>query len=135
MDEVAINVFELESLAARLEGRFDPVRTMIVVPQLRGDKYVFPLNCPWLDHLLHGVADRLFIAVAFRTVEVSKSHFQCGLGCLLRGEGVGDQRAKSEGGDRARSVREGNPGVAQGVGGCHACFPPSGWALGKFKDR
>jgi hypothetical protein len=83
--------------------------TAVVVPQLRGDKYVLPLNCPCLDHLLHGVADHLFIAVAFRTVEVSKSYFQCGLGCLFRGEGIGDQRAKSEAGiapdPSARGIR------------------------------
>jgi len=35
MDEIAIDIVELESLAARLEGGFDPLRTMIVIPDLR----------------------------------------------------------------------------------------------------
>src|SRR5580700_11395883 len=55
--------------------------TAVVVPQLHGDKYVLPLNYPCLEHLLHGIPDCFFIAVAFRTIEVTKSHFQCGLGC------------------------------------------------------
>src|SRR4029077_11372453 len=29
--------------------------TAVVVPQLRGDKYVLPLNYPCLEHLLHGI--------------------------------------------------------------------------------
>src|SRR6202011_2431140 len=84
---------------------------------------LFRSNCPGLEHLLHGVADRLFIAVAFRTVEVSKSHFQCGLGCLFRGEGIGGQRAKPDRRERARSVDKGNHLMAKRVGVYHARTP------------
>src|SRR6185437_35584 len=80
MDEIAIDMIELESPAARLEGGFDPLRTMIAVPELRGDEHILPLDRPRLEHLLHRIADGLFIAVAFRTIEVTKSHLQCGLG-------------------------------------------------------
>src|SRR5580704_2542680 len=123
----ADTVASSEGISARLWHTSRSLRrsaTAVVVPQLRGDKYVLPLNYPCLAHLLHGIPDCFFIAVAFRTIEVTKSHFQCGLGCLFRGEGIGDQRPKSEGGDRPRSAREGNPGVAKGVEGCHACIPP-----------
>jgi len=88
VNEVAIDIVEPESPTTRLEGGFDTVRTMIVVPELRGDKHILPPNCPGLEHLLHGIADCFFIAVAFRTIEMAKSHFQCGPGCLFSREGI-----------------------------------------------
>jgi hypothetical protein len=64
MDEIAIDIVESGSLATRLEGGVDPLGTMIVIPELRGDEHILPLNHPCLKHLLHRIADRLFIAIA-----------------------------------------------------------------------
>src|SRR5690348_5524760 len=75
---------------------------MIVVPELRGDKHIVPLDLPRLEHLLQRVADLFFIPVTFRGVELPKSCFQRGLGRGLGCDGVGNQRAKAERGDRTR---------------------------------
>jgi hypothetical protein len=42
VDEIEIDVVELESLETGLEGGFDAFRTMIVVPELRGDEHLLP---------------------------------------------------------------------------------------------
>jgi hypothetical protein len=62
---------------------------MIIVPELRGDKHVLPSNVPRPKHPLHRVADRLFIAIAFSTIEVAKSHFQRRRDRLFGREGIG----------------------------------------------
>src|SRR5271166_778186 len=56
---------------------------------------------------------------------MSKSHFQCGLSRLFGRKGIGYQRAKSDGGDRARSIVKRNPRIAKRFGGCHAHTPLS----------
>ena len=99
--EIAIDGVDLESPAARLEGGFDPLGTMIAVPELRGDEHVLALDRPRLEHLLHRVADGLFVAVAFGAIEVTKPRFQCSLGRLFGRDGIGNQRAEPEGGHRA----------------------------------
>ena len=83
MDDIAIDIVELQSPAARIEGRLDPLRTMIGVPQLRGNEQVLPLKRSRLERFLNRITNRLFIAVAFRTIEMSKSDFQCRLGRLF----------------------------------------------------
>src|SRR6202022_2157613 len=98
MDEIAIDMIELESLTTRLEGGVDPLRKMIVIPELRGDEHILPLSRPRLKHLLHRIADRLFIAIALRAIEVTKPHFQCGLGCLFGREGIRNRRPNPEAG-------------------------------------
>jgi len=50
--EIEIDVVELELLEAGLEGRLDALRTMIGVPELRGDEDFVPLDCPRLKDLL-----------------------------------------------------------------------------------
>ena len=46
VDEMEIDVVELEFLETGLEGGFGAFRTMIVVPELRGDEHVLPLDLP-----------------------------------------------------------------------------------------
>src|SRR4051794_24319037 len=84
VDEIEIDVVELEFLEAGLEGGFDAFGTMIVIPELRGDKHFLPIYLPCLEHLLHRFADLLFISVAFRRIELAKSCLQRRLG---RGSG------------------------------------------------
>ena len=119
MDEIAIDMVELKSPATRLEGGFDPLGTMIVVPELGGDEHVLALDRPRLEHLLHGIADGLFIAVAFRTIEVTKPHFQGRLGRLSGLEGIRNQRAESQGGHCPGAVGEGDLRIAKSVGRWH----------------
>ena len=108
MDEIAIDMVDLQFPATRVEGGFDPLGAMIAVPELRGDEHVLPLDRSRLEHLLHGIADGLFIAVAFRTVEVTKSHFQRSLGGPFGRERIGNQRSDPEGGKCIGSVSEGD---------------------------
>jgi hypothetical protein len=44
VNEIEIDVVELEFLETGLEGGFDALRTVIVVPELRGDKHILPLD-------------------------------------------------------------------------------------------
>src|SRR6516225_4912775 len=81
VDEVEIDVVELEFLETGLEGGFDALRTMIVIPELRGDEHFLPLDLPRLEHLPHRFAYLLFIPVAFRSVEQAKTCLQRRLGC------------------------------------------------------
>jgi hypothetical protein len=97
--------------------------TRRVIPELRRDEHVLPLNLPRLEHPLHRVADRLFIAVAFRTIEVTEPHFQRGLGRLPGREWIGNQRAEPEGRDLAGSVGEGYLRIAKGVEDGHGFAP------------
>src|SRR5262249_1037473 len=121
MDEVAIDIVELEPPATGVERWLDPLGTMIVVPELRGDKQVVPLDCSFLENLLNGVADGLLIAVALRAIEMAKSRLQCGLGRVAGYEGIRNQRPESEGGDCAGSVGEGYVRMAKCVVGFHGC--------------
>ena len=97
--EIEIDVVELEFLETGLESGFDAFRTMIVIPELRGDKHVLPLDLPRLQHLLHRFADLRFISVAFRSVELAKSCLQRRLGRGSDCYGVANQCAKAEGGN------------------------------------
>ena len=129
MDEIAIDMVDLQFLATRIEGGFDPLGTMIAVPELRGDEHVLPLDRSRLEHLLHGIADGLFIAVAFRTVEVTKSDFEGSTGCLVGRDRIRNQRSESEGGNGTGSVSEGDLRKAKSIERCHAIAPPS-WEPG-----
>src|SRR4029077_4309395 len=141
VDEIEIDVVELEFLETRLEGGFDAFRTMIVVPELRGDKHVLPLDLPRLEHLLHRFADLFFSPVTFRSVDLTKSCFQRGLGRVFGCDDVGDQRAKTERGDRTGSVVEGYLRIAKVIGFYH-CIDPSdissvecGWSVGSDQAK
>src|SRR5262249_20276243 len=103
---------------------FDAFRTMIVIPELRGDEHLLPLDLPRLEHLLYCFADLLFIAVAFRSVEQAKSGLQCRLGRGSGCHGVRNQCAKAEGGDRTGSVVEGHLRIAKVVALYHCFTPP-----------
>src|SRR5271165_4497242 len=104
MDQIAIDIVDLQSAAARIERGPDPLWTMIGVPQLRGDEHVLPLNGPRLERFAHRSTHRFFIAVAFCAIEMPETHSQCGLDGLLGLDKIRNQRAKSDGGDRTRSV-------------------------------
>src|SRR5262249_51599316 len=123
VDEIEIDVVELEFLETGLEGGFDAFRTMIVVPELRGDEHVVPLDLPRLEHLLHRFADLLFVSVALRSVELAKSRLQRRLGRGSGRHGIGDQCAEAEGGDGTGSIVEGHLRIAKGVALYH-CFTP-----------
>ena len=100
VDEIEIDVVELESPETGLEGGFDAFRTMIVIPELRGDKHFLPLDLPRVEHLLDRFADFLFVSVAFGSVELAKSCLQRRLGRGFGCHGVGNQRAEAVGRDR-----------------------------------
>jgi hypothetical protein len=119
VDEIEIDVVELKFPETRLESGSHAFRTMIVVPELRGDEHVLPLDPPRPEHLLHRFADFLLIPVTFRSIELAKPGFQRGLGGDLGCDGVGNQRAEAERGHRAGSVVEGELRVAKAVGLYH----------------
>ena len=75
MDNITIYIVDLQSPATPVEGGPDPLRTMIRVPYFRCNENVLPLDVPLFEHFLHRLANRLFVVVAFRTIQVSKSHF------------------------------------------------------------
>ena len=103
---IAIDIVELQPPAARVEGGLDPFGAMIGVPELRGDEQVLPPKRPRLERFLNRIADRFFVAIAFRTIEMAKSDFQCSLGGLPGCERIRDQRAEPDRGDRTGSVGE-----------------------------
>jgi hypothetical protein len=125
VDEIAIDIINLKSSQACLEGGFDPFRAMIGVPEFRSDENVFPPHYSRLESFPHRIANRLFIAVSLGAVEMAKAHFQGGPGCLFRYEGVGNKRAKPDGGNSAGSVGEGDLLIAKHIGACHAHTPGS----------
>ena len=118
MDEIEIDVVELEPLETGLEGGLDAFRTMIVIPDFRGDKHFLSLDLPRLEYLLDRFADLLFISVPFRGVELAKSCLQRRLGRDSGRDGVGNQRAKAERGDGTGSIIEGYLRVAKVVRFC-----------------
>ena len=109
VDQIAIDVVDLQSTATRIECGLDPLRAMIGVPQLRGDEQVFPRNGPRLERFPQRITHRRFVAVAFCAIEMSKTHFERGLGGLLGRDEIRNQRAESDRGNRTRSVGEWNP--------------------------
>ena len=132
MDEIEIDVVELESLETGLEGGLDAFRTMIVVPELRGDKDFLSLDLPRLEHVLHRFADLLFISVAFGSVELAKPCLQRRLGRGFGRHGVGNQRAEAEGRNSTGSIVEGHLRIAKVVVLYH-CFTSSAvWWCGWF---
>src|SRR5271157_3148527 len=121
MDEIEIDVVELESLETGLEGGLDAFRTMIVIPELRGDKHFLALNLPRLEHILDRFADLLFISVAFGSVELAKSCLQRRLGRDSGRDGVGNQRAEAERRDFIVAVVQRHPDVVKSAGTFDRC--------------
>jgi hypothetical protein len=119
MDDIAIDIIDSRSPTARVEGRLDPLWAMIAVPELRGHEEVLPPKRPRLERFLHRIANRIFIAVTFRTIEMSKSRLQCSPGGLFGCDGIRNQRAKPDSGDRARPVSR-NFGITKRIG-CRHC--------------
>jgi hypothetical protein len=92
---------------------------MIRVPELGGDEDVLPLDGSALERGLQGLANGGFIAVAFGAIEVSKPDFQCGLNGLPGNLWIGDQGAKTHGGEGAGAMDKGDSRIANGIIGCH----------------
>src|ERR1700722_14537868 len=125
VDEIAIDGVDFQPPAAGVKGGLHPLRTMIGVPQLCGDEDVLPPNRAHLEDFLHRLANRFFIAVALRAIEMSESHFQ---GCLRRLFGrdrMRDERAKPDRGQDARSIIKWDLCVAKRIGRLHAHTPSS----------
>jgi len=66
VDEVAIDMVELQPAETGVKGRLNPLRTMVIVPQLRGDKDVLsPDLAGWRCHASADdqiwVQERLFL--------------------------------------------------------------------------
>ncbi len=123
VDNVAVGVVDLEPAAAAVEGGFDAFGTVIRIPEFGGDEDILAPGCAGAVCGLHGVADGLFVAVAFGAVEVAEADFEGGLNGLSGGEGIGDEGAEADGGDGAGAVGEGDSGVAKRVGSCHGHAP------------
>jgi hypothetical protein len=79
---------------------------MIGVPQLCGNKDVFPRNPPDGKSCLQGFSHLTLIPVSFRAIEVSKSSFQRVSGSTYRSGCIGNQGAKPEHGHMAGRVVE-----------------------------
>src|SRR3954471_24994340 len=120
MDNIAFDIVDPQSPPTGVEGRFDPLWTMIGVPQLGGDEQVLPLKRPRLEGFLDRIANCFFIAVAFRTIEMSESHLQRRPGSLFGRERIRNQRAKPDSGEFTRPVDKMNPRIAKRIGCCHA---------------
>src|SRR5262249_39894370 len=135
VDEIEIDVVELESLETGLEGGLDAFRTMIVIPELRGDKHFLPLDLPRFEHLLDRFADLLFISVTFGSVELAKPCLQRRLGRGSGCHGVGNQCAKTEGGDRTGPIVEGHLRIAKVVALYHCFTPPIVTRWTSARDR
>ena len=115
MDEIAVDVVEAAVGQGFLQRRAHPFRAVVGVPQLGGDKDVRPLDRPCCERLQQRISHRVFVAVAFRAIQVSEAHFQCRLGGIDGLHRIRDQGPESGDGDRAGSVVKGNPGASKRV--------------------
>ena len=106
MGRELIKIVELESFQTCLERRFNALGTMIRVPEFRDHKYFLPLDLTCIEYLLHRFADLFLSPVTFRGVERPKSGLQRRFRRILGCDGIGNQRSKAEGGDRAGSMPE-----------------------------
>jgi hypothetical protein len=104
MNEIEIQILERQSVQTRLESRFDALGPVIGVPQLCGYKYVFARDPSIGKSCLQRTAYLALVLVSFRTIEVSKSSFQCVSGRSYRRGRVGNQGAKAECGHMASTV-------------------------------
>src|SRR5260370_41587525 len=103
-------------------------RAVVVVPEFRGNKHLFSLNLPLLEHLLHGFAYLFFISVSFCGIELTKSCFERGRSRLFGVDGVGNQRAKTECGNHTGSIREGHLRIAKAVEFCGRFHMPPAYS-------
>src|SRR5262249_25193119 len=123
VDEIEIDVVDLEFRETCLECGFDAFRTMIGVPELRGDKNILPLDLPLLEYILHRFADLFFSSVTFRSVDCAKPCLQRRLSRVSGCYRVGNERAKAERGDGAGSIVELYSRIAKVVGTYHFFAP------------
>jgi hypothetical protein len=90
VNEIEIQILEAESVQTCLESRFDALGPVIGVPQFCGNKNVFARNSSRGKSCLQRRAYLALIPVSFRTIEVSKSGFQCVSGRSYRQGCVGN---------------------------------------------
>ena len=72
-----MSMLEAESRETRCKGGLHAFGTMIGVPQFGGHENVFACDFATGESCLQGVADLALVAVAFRTIEVPESGFEC----------------------------------------------------------
>jgi hypothetical protein len=120
VDQVAVGVVDLQSVATRFVRGPDPLGTVIAVPQFRGDEDFLPRNRPRVERFTQRIAHRLFISVPLRAVEMSKAHFQRCHGGLLGRLEIRNQGAEPDDRDRTRSIRERNSRLTERFGRGHA---------------
>src|SRR5271170_728368 len=58
MNQIAIDIIQLQPPTTGVEGRPDPLWTVIVVPQLGGNEQVLPLKYTRLERFLDRIANR-----------------------------------------------------------------------------
>src|SRR5271170_5280030 len=116
---------QLKTSAACLESRRDPLGTMVVVPQFRGNEYVLPPNLACLQNFLNSNPDHFLISVAFCAVDMAKSYFQGVLNrlCCHCGIFARERCAKANGRDLTCPVYKGKFCIAKRIV-CHT-FPSS----------
>ena len=102
-----------------LEGGSNAFGTMIVVPELRADKNVLPLDLALLEHRPHCFADVFFISVAFGAIELTKARLQRDPNCLFCCDRIRNQRAKPECRNLIGAVIERDLCIAKAVGVTH----------------
>ena len=95
VDDIAVDVIDLQPLAARVEGRLDALRPMIGVPQLGRHEQVLAPKLARLERILHRIADRRLVAIALGAIEMPESGLQCGTGRLPGHDWIGNERAES----------------------------------------
>src|SRR6202167_5041837 len=104
VNEVEIQIVEPESVKTRLESRLHALGPMIGIPQFCCDEDVLARNPLSGKSCLQGLAYLTLVPVSFRTVDVSKSGFQCVSGSIYRRGCIEDQGAKSKYGHMPGSV-------------------------------
>src|SRR5215470_614737 len=115
---------QLKTSAACLKSRSDPLGTMVVVPQFRGNEYVLPPDLAFLENFLNSIPDHFLISVSFCTIDVPKSYFQRVNDrlCCDRGIFARERCAESDGRHLTSSVYKGEFCIAKCIV-CHT-FPP-----------
>src|ERR1700712_1943491 len=78
MHQIEIDVVKPESAQALLQSRRDPLGSMVVVPQLGGDKQVLAPNDFVGQQLFDGHSHLGFIAISLCSVKMAETDFDRG---------------------------------------------------------
>jgi hypothetical protein len=102
--EVEIEVVEPQPVQTGLEGRLDPFRPMVGVPELRCDEDVLACHAGNTEACPKRLTDLPLVPIAFRAVEVAKTGVQSVTGRAKRHARIRYQSAEPSGRDLAGSV-------------------------------